>query len=374
MVWWNPTTWFSRGAAKSMINEANSATLRNALRNYVNAVNKLNNKNNAHIYGLLMKTANGANSSYKNRIVNGVAKIIVASRRALPKAAEAVAGIAPETQAAVAVNNAAAKIKNLNNFMAEFKGGNANALAKYYTNSGRNSKTNRNINSGRNGGARYTSLWNNLNRRVNVAAFAELPGTEAAPPALNEENRQKKINAALAEINEAGNNINKLRGIKTRLNNAKFNRGQASASAITKYDILSNKIEANQALKNADALTSASNQATINSVLKKLRNLQNRVPNTMRPRIANKIANVERQSLLKTPLVTAGETGAKAPLELNINVPGTNTKVKVKRNSPGSNWYFANSANNARYNLNNRNQNVPKVRNVSTGKLFKQGN
>jgi hypothetical protein len=94
----------------------------------------------------------------------------------------------------------------------------------------------------------------------------------------------------------------------------------------------------------------------------------------MRPRIANKIANVERQSLLKTPLVSAGETGAKAPLELNINVPGTNTKVKVKRNSPGSNWYFANSANNARYNLNNRNQNVPKVRNVSTGKLFKQGN
>ena len=85
MVWWNPASWFGRGAAKSMIAEANSATLRNALRNYVNAVNKLNNKSNAQIYGLLMKTGNGANASYKNRIVNGVAQIVVASRRALPR-------------------------------------------------------------------------------------------------------------------------------------------------------------------------------------------------------------------------------------------------------------------------------------------------
>lgn len=299
MVWWNPATWFNRGAAKSIIAEANSATLRNALRNYVNAVNKLNNKNNAHIYGLLMKTANGANASYKNRIVNGVAKIVVASRRALPQAVAAVVTGAPEGPAAVAVNNATAKIKNLNNFMAGFKGGNANALAKYYTISGRNSKTNRNINSGRNGGARYASLWNNLNRRAAVAGFAELPGTEATAPALNEANHQKKINEALAEINAAGNNINKLRGIKTRLNNAKFNRGQATASAITKYDILTNKITANQALRNANALTPNSNQAAINSVLNRLRKVQNRVPNTMRPRIATKIANLERQSLLK---------------------------------------------------------------------------
>lgn len=301
MVQWNPSTWFSRGAAKSIIAEANSATLRKALKNYVNAVNKLNNKNNAHIYGLLMRTANGANASYKNRIVNGVAKIVVAARRALPKAAGAVVSGAPEGSAAVAVNNATAKIKNLNNFMAGFKGGNANALAKYYTNSGRNSKTNRNINSGRNGGARYASLWNNLNRRSAVAGFAELPGNEATAPALDEANRQKKINAALAEINAAGNNINKLRGIKTRLNNAKFNREQATASVITKYDILTNKITANQALKNANALTPNSNQAAINSVLNQLRKVQNRVPNTMRPRIANKIANLERQSLLKRP-------------------------------------------------------------------------
>jgi len=300
MVWFKPWTWFSRNAQVVLAN-ANTNVLKSALRNYIKAVNNLPNKNNAYIYGLMTKTGNGANASYKNRIVNGVAKIVAASRRALPQAAEAVVTGAPEGPAAEAVNNATAKIKNLNNFMAGFKGGNANALAKYYTNSGRNSKSNRNLNSRRNGGARYASLWNNLNRRTNVAAFAGLAGNEATAPALNEVNRMKKINAALSEINAAGNNVNKLRGIKTRLNNAKFNRGQASTNAVAKYNSLTNKITANQALKNANALTPQSNQATINSVLNKLRKVQNRVPNTMRSRVANKIANVERQSLLKMP-------------------------------------------------------------------------
>ena len=300
MGWWPPSTWFSR-SAQTVLANANTQVLKNALRNYIKAVNNLPNKNNAYIYGLMMKTANGANASYKNRFTNGIAKIVAASRRGIVQAANAVVNGAPEGPAAVAVNNAAAKIKNLNNFMAGFKGGNSNTLAKYYTNSGRNSKSNRVLNSGRNGGARYTSLWNNLNRRTNVSAFAELPGNDATAPALNEVNRMKKINAALGEINAAGNNINKLRGIKTRLNNAGFNRSQAAASVITKYDIISNKLVANKALKNADALTGNSNQATINSVLNQLRKVQNRVPNTMRTRISNKIANVERQSLLKTP-------------------------------------------------------------------------
>ncbi len=70
--------------------------------------------------------------------------------------------------------------------------------------------------------------------------------------------------------------------------------------------------------------------------------------------------------------VQTGETGSTAPLEMNINVPGSNTKVKVKRNNPGSNWYFANSVNNSKYNLNNRNKNVPKIRNISSGNMFKQ--
>jgi hypothetical protein len=49
---------------------------------------------------------------------------------------------------------------------------------------------------------------------------------------------------------------------------------------------------------------------------------------------------------------------------MNINVPGSNTKVKVVRNNVGNSWRFANKANNNRYNLNNKNGNVPKVRNI----------
>ena len=78
-------------------------------------------------------------------------------------------------------------------------------------------------------------------------------------------------------------------------------------------------------------------------------------------------------SLFKKPIIASGEKPGTGPLELNINVPGTNAKVKVRR-SPGGNWTFAYNANKARYNLNNRNKNVPTVRNISAAKLFKQGN
>jgi hypothetical protein len=70
----------------------------------------------------------------------------------------------------------------------------------------------------------------------------------------------------------------------------------------------------------------------------------------------------------------ANETGSNAPLVLNVNVPGTNNKVKVVRKNAGSNWNFANNANKAKYNLNNRNANKPTVRNIGAGNLFKQGN
>jgi hypothetical protein len=295
---------FSKKATE-IKNNTNSIVLKSALQNYIKAVNSIkpNMRSNQAITNLLNQANVNASDkrAIKNRIANGVAQIIIASRRALPKAADAAAGNAPVGPAAAAVNNATAKIKNLNNFMNGFKGGNANALAAYYTNSGRNYRVNRNVNAGRNGGGRYSSLWNNLNRRATVSGFAELPGNEASAPALNEANRLKKINAALAEINAAGNNVNKLRGIKTRLNNAQFNRNKASENAQKKYNMLNIKLAANKVLKNANALTKNSNQATINRILTNLRAVQNRVPNNMRSRIANKIANVERQSLLKSP-------------------------------------------------------------------------
>lgn len=119
--------------------------------------------------------------------------------------------------------------------------------------------------------------------------------------------------------------------------------------------------------------TNVMNQAQAREELRRLNVLLRKVGQVNNANLKAKINNYRRR-LNNKVTVMPGETGVPAPLEMNINVPGMNTKVKVKRNNPGSNWYFANSANNARYNLNNRNQNVPRVRNVSTGNLFKQGN
>jgi len=297
MVWYNPFSWFSRNA-NAIARKASTSVLKNALRNYIKAVNSLkpNMRTNQAITKLLNKAnVNATNKRIiRNRLANGVAKIVFASRPAIAQAANVVATGAPEGPAAMAVNNVTAKINNLNRRMAELNtllppGATAtpNNTARLYMAKKHNNVANRAINTA----GKYASIW---------AAINALK-TSATAPALNEVNRMKKINAALGEINAAGNNINKLRGIKTRLNNAGFNRSQAAASVITKYDIISNKLVANKALKNAEALTVNSNQATINSVLNQLRKVQNRVPNTMRTRISNKIANVDRQSLLKTP-------------------------------------------------------------------------
>ena len=112
MVWYNPLSWFSR-SAQVVLENANTNVLKSALRNYINAVNALPNKNNAHIYGLMMQKANGTNASYKNRIINGIAKVVIASRPALGQAAAAVATGAPEGPAAAAVNAATAKINTV---------------------------------------------------------------------------------------------------------------------------------------------------------------------------------------------------------------------------------------------------------------------
>lgn len=119
--------------------------------------------------------------------------------------------------------------------------------------------------------------------------------------------------------------------------------------------------------------TSVMNQAQAREELRRLNVLMRKVGAMNNANLKAKINNYRRRLNNKVATVS-GETGGRAPLELNINVPGSNTKVKVKRNNPGSNWYIVNNANKARYNLNNRNQNVPKIRNISTGNLFKQGN
>ena len=133
------------------------------------------------------------------------------------------------------------------------------------------------------------------NGLANIVSASRVKG--ASPN--NKQRRQLLLNQALAEINNAGNNINKLRGIKTRLNNAGFSPQNASENARAKYNSLNARIIANQALRNANTLTNRTNQAKINKVLNNLRRVQTSVPNSLRPRIANKINQVQRLNLFK---------------------------------------------------------------------------
>lgn len=130
---------------------------------------------------------------------------------------------------------------------------------------------------------------------ANIVSASRVKGPANVP--VNQ--RKAIVNAALAEINAAGNNVNKLRGIKKRLNNAGFSPQNASENARAKYNSLNARITANQALRNANTLTNRTNQAKINKVLNNLRRVQTSVPNSLRPRIANKIGEVERLSLFK---------------------------------------------------------------------------
>ena len=116
MVWYNPLSWFRRSAQNSISN-ANTNVLKTALRNYIKAVNSLkpNGRTNQAITNLLNQAnVNATNKRViRNRLANGIAKVVAASRRGIAQAAAAVAAGAPEGPAAAAVNNATRKINNL---------------------------------------------------------------------------------------------------------------------------------------------------------------------------------------------------------------------------------------------------------------------
>jgi len=115
MVWYNPLSWFSLNA-NAIARKASTNVLKSALRNYIKAVNSLkpNMRTNQAITKLLNKAnVNATNKRIiRNRLANGVAKIVFASRPAIAQAANVVATGAPEGPAAVAVNNATRKINN----------------------------------------------------------------------------------------------------------------------------------------------------------------------------------------------------------------------------------------------------------------------
>ena len=287
MPWYNPFSWFSR-SAQTVLSNANTSVLRNALRNYIKAVKALPNKNNAHIYGLMMKTANGANASYKNRIINGITKVVIASGPALGQAAAAVANGAPEGAAAAAVNNATAKIKNLNQRMAELNtllppGATAtpNNKARLYMTKKYNNIANRAINTG----GKYAAIWaavNTLKAAETAKTFEELPGanTELTRNAFlpNTNNRKAKLvrnsgNSNWRFVNEANNakyNINR----KNKNDPVVVLKGQGAAVTKSKEAA---KLLYNQAYGGIGGSGLISGQWTVNKSVKNLTNTSNKM-------------------------------------------------------------------------------------------------
>ena len=188
MVWYNPLTWFSR-SAHVILNNSNTNVLKSALENYIKAVKSLkpNGRTNQAITNLLNQAnVNATNKRViRNRLANGVAKVVIASKNSLGMAAAATTGApaAPsETQAAAAVNTATNAIKNLNNRMAELNtlippGATAtpNNKARLYMTKKYNNSANRAINTA----GKYASIWaaiNALKASQTAKTFEELPG------------------------------------------------------------------------------------------------------------------------------------------------------------------------------------------------------
>jgi inosine/xanthosine triphosphate pyrophosphatase family protein len=150
---------FSRAQAANGLKNANTATLRSALTNYINATKNMN----ANAIRAALNTKRiGLTESYKNRIANGVANAVAASRGAKVAVAAANAGVTPETATAVVVNNAVNKLKNLNALMNSLTNEAPNRKIVLYQNRRRNLNANRVLNAGRNGGAKYATFFNSV--------------------------------------------------------------------------------------------------------------------------------------------------------------------------------------------------------------------
>jgi len=228
MVWFKPWTWFSRNAQVVLAN-ANTNVLKSALRNYIKAVNKLNKNKltNQEVTKILNNVNATSNNKRKirNRLANGVAKVLAASRRALPQAAAAVVTGAPEGPAAEAVNNAAAAVSNLTDLIPKPPAANRTALNAVLAKT-TNQKLQSNINN-RNKASALTAEVRNAaqaagvnitNKNVN-AALARIMNHESRLPvkAATTVTNRSRLNAALAKSQNQ-----MLQGSVT-------NRGQANA-------------------------------------------------------------------------------------------------------------------------------------------------
>ena len=339
------------------LNTANANLERN-MKAYVNSY--LENRNSPNKVPVLNK-----------KLVNNLHRFINAKRARVAGAAAGAVATAPSSVQTAAANaavqthptsppaNVGANVgKAVNN-----AGGNvaqaANAAAAAAAEASRQQNKSPNVVANNAANAAAKAAKNAAPKNTPPALLAITAGNAAANAVPN----NKKIVAAANAAANAARNQAMSQGQGSNQANAEAAKAAAKAAVSAASNNTPPSAVANAAA-NAVLNAGGNNNAAANAAANAAKNqAKNQGKN-------NAAAN--NAAAAAAAAVQPGETGAAAPLELNINVPGSNTKVKVKRNNVGSNWRFANSVNNARYNLNNRNKNVPIIRNIGAGNLFKQ--
>ena len=319
-----------------------NSNLIRALKNYINS-------QRPGVAGAVAAAVNNAGGSNNNAAKAAAAAAKAANPNASPTAvanatSKALLAIqAPPSQVVAGAAAAAAKQANAN-------GQNPNNAAARAAAAAANAATSPNTppaNVARIAAAGAANAGANQNAQANAAAKAARNQAEnqGAKPAEAAEVAEEAANeAVMPESNTTSKSVKILRS---------YLANHTTNNAVNGQIRMLNRYRANA---NASGQLNANLRNKVNARLAHLRGLG--------------AAQVQRPNTG----INSNETGGNAPLVLNVNVPGTNTKVKVVRKNAGSNWNFANNANKAKYNLNNRNANKPTVRNIGAGNLFKQGN
>ncbi len=358
MVWWNP--WGKLNA--------NSAALKENLQTYVKAYTNIRNKNNKSalpplnakiinalkryinskrpkVAGAVAAAVNNAGGSNKNAVA--AAAGVATSNTSTPNAAANAAvkpllaiGAPPVQVAAAAAG--AAKQKAL----ALGMGSNAanNAAANAAASAANTARPN-------------ATPAQAAQTAAAGAAAAGLPPNNQAQAAAEAANEAEGVSAANRSNAQAA--MNKINGILRRPLPESLSRATANA--------LRRQLNTSVAIARAEGLVTAN---------------KNKELNNYRARINAKLAQATRAEGLMAQ-TQRSETARPTVIPVNfsetkrIKVPNTNIEVNVERNNKNSKWRFVREENSKKYNLLNRNQETPKIRNISnvrTGNLFRQGN
>ncbi len=160
---------FSRSQATNAAKNANTATLRTALKSFINATKNMNS--NAIRKALNNKPIGPfGGKSHKNAIANAVANTLIAARGAKIATQAAAVGLIPESKAAAAVTYASENVNKLNQYMNSLGNLSTNAAINLYIKGGRNIISNRKTNISRPvipGVKGPTPLYKNFFNRVN---------------------------------------------------------------------------------------------------------------------------------------------------------------------------------------------------------------